>query len=211
MTKTLFALVLVFAFASPAFAQRYYVFPNLVQIRGTANVTLDVLGGARITNVVEIKSGGDGTGNNGLRITRNDGSYLIVNMDDGGSSAFGSIQAGDSGTYRPLKLNPLGSRVEALIYTSGDGSASAPAITFTADTTTGLYRTTNVLNFAVNGAQAGTMQATANSNEIRAPGGAFGTGALRTGGLITAARNTSGAGAPGLFRVIDKSGNNQYL
>lgn len=105
--RLLLGLCVWLLLASPAAAQRFDVHRNLVQIRSTAVVALDVLGGGRFVGDVEVRSALDGI-SDGFRVTRADGSYLILNMDDGGSFAFGTIQAGDGAAYRQLRLSPLG-------------------------------------------------------------------------------------------------------
>lgn len=89
-----------------------------VQVRSTASDALQVFGSAFIgtttdpsTAVLDVRSSADGL-SSGQRISRADGSYLILNMDDGGASAFGTLQAGDGATYRAIKINPNGGAVD---------------------------------------------------------------------------------------------------
>lgn len=97
---------------------------------------------------VDVRSGADGLGG-GIRISRADGSYLVLNMDD--SSAFATIQAADNVAQLPTKLSPNGGGVAVGSGTAfinvltgtgtwdplsiADGAAAVNAITVTGVTT----------------------------------------------------------------------------
>lgn len=144
----------------------------------------------------------------GIASTGSGGMVLLT------SHASGSLRFATSATTR-LTVDSAGTWTFAnssvAVLPLATGSVSSPSLTCATDTNTGLYFTAATLNVAVDGVQAATFTATANSVAVTATGGAFGTGALRIGALITAARNTSGSGAPGLFRCIDRGGANRYL
>lgn len=70
----------------------------------------------------------------GFKISRADATYFIMNVNDGGSTAYGILQVGDSGTYRPIYLNPYGSQVGF-----GDGATATPSIAFSNDMDCGLW------------------------------------------------------------------------
>jgi hypothetical protein len=143
----------------------------------------------------------DSSGAGGLNLAASHASGPL-RLFTGGSTQRYAIDSAGTHTY-------LNSTVTAIPLAAG--SVSSPSLTCATDTNTGLYFTAATLNVAVDGVQAATFTATANSVAVTATGGAFGTGALRIGALITAARNTSGSGAPGLFRCIDRGGSNRYL
>lgn len=65
--------------------------------------------GSGTNNSMEIRSSANGLGS-GLRVSRSDGSYLILNSE---ITAAGSIiQAGDGASYRALRLNAAGGSVD---------------------------------------------------------------------------------------------------
>lgn len=63
----------------------------------------------------------------GQRISRSDGSYFNLNMNDGGSTAAGILQAGDNGAYRPTSVSPSGGGMQV-----GGGTAFLSVISNTA-------------------------------------------------------------------------------
>jgi hypothetical protein len=80
-----------------------------------------------------------------------------------------------------------------------DGSASAPSLTFTNETTMGVYRIgTRLLGVAMEGVQIGKWQGgpTVGGNQLEAAPGAWGVGG-KSGSGFYAGRNTSGSGAAG--------------
>lgn len=198
-------LALGLSASAPAFMQ-WTEFPGVL-IRGTADDVLTVIGGAVVGSLanpsvqeLDVTSKTDGL-SGGIRVARADGSYLILNMDDGGASAFGSIQAGDGSNFRPLRLQPNGGGVHLVT-----GSAAAPSISFSADPTTGLYASGGGVAVAITGAFGGrfTLVQGAPSLDLGG-GGAFGAGAV-AGSSINIGRNSSGSGAPGAINMVSRTG-----
>lgn len=92
----------------------------------------------------DVRSSVDGAaGNGGMKISRADGTYVIVNVDDGGAStAWGSIQAGDGSGFRPVRLSPSGGGIQVggggtilAIYT-GSTTYDPPSLAAGASTST---------------------------------------------------------------------------
>lgn len=208
---TLGATVVGFAALVSAQTVNLDIHRGYVQIRSTASNALAVLGGARLSgNLVigsqtalsgsqlELQSNGDGIGNAGIAIRRADGSYLILNMDDGGSSAYASIQAGDGGTFRPIRLNPSGS-----VVLLPNGSVSAPAIAFGNEATSGFYWD-NLASGGFNAAVGSVKAARFSAGNLEIPTWAGGTGGV-PGARLIIGRNSSGGGAPGQAWFTDKN------
>lgn len=100
------------------------------------------IGNASVASDMELRSTADGV-SGGLQITRSDGTYFVFNLDDGGSSAFGTLQAGDGSAYRPTRLSPLGGGIQVgasgstiLGAYTGTATYDAPSLATGAGTTT---------------------------------------------------------------------------
>lgn len=191
--------ILLAALAVPAAAQTE-VFQK-VQVRSTAADALIVFGGGTFgatsdpsAQVLDVRSSGDDL-SSGMRISRADGSYFILNMDDGGSTAWATLQAGDGGTYRPIKLNPNGGQVLL-----PNGSLGSPALSFANDTTSGLERySTTGFYMQANGVRIASVQ----SDRFNIESNALGVGTK--GPFLFIGRNSSGTGAPGSLAWDDKN------
>jgi hypothetical protein len=150
---------------------------------GALNPLHLVIGGGGTTPQAGMVAWGDGTGYNLDFGTRSGGNFTVrTRMTDAG---------------------------QVLL---SDGSVSVPALSFIGDADTGLYRSSSgVMKIATDGVNAITFSGNSTFCSLTANGGAFGAGALRFGAMITASNNTSGSGAPGLYRCIDRGGSNRYL
>lgn len=155
------------------------------------------------TGVVNVKSAADGL-SGGFRVTRNDGSYFILNMDDGGAStAWATLQAGDGSAYRPIQMNPNGGGVHF-----ADGSASEPSVAFASDTNTGLYRVSaDIVAVAAGGAAVMKYENASGSYYVTMSGQSSGN----NGPTLTIERTSASTGAPGILSLYDKSGTRYYL
>lgn len=155
---------------------------------------------------LDVRSSADGL-SSGVRISRADGSFLIFNMDDGGgSSAYGTIQAGDGGGWRALQVNPNGGQVLL-----PDGSAAAPALSFISDSDSGFYAAAGDLYLSRNASTVMRWFTSSGAPVTEILGGAHGTGAVN-GSVLLIGRNSSGATAPGCVALgIKGASNNQSL
>lgn len=114
--------------------------------------------------------------------------YLQTESDDG-LTVNTSLQITRTGAAVGQVLMPI-------------GTASAPALAFTTETGTGLYlASAGVIGIASNGAASASIGA----QRMSVDSGAFGTGFV-TGGRINAGRNSSGATAPGVLVLQNKTG-----
>lgn len=182
------------------------VHPGKVQIRSTAADALQVLGGAGIgvgtaapANNLEVRSSVDGVSSGGVRISRADGSYLILNMDDGGASAYGTLQAGDGSAFRPIRMSPSGGGVHL-----ANGTVAAPSLAFINEPTSGFYwdnLSSGGFNVAVGSAKAARFSQAG----IEVPAEARGTGGV-AGKAVVIGRNSSGSGAPGQIALEYRNG-----
>lgn len=202
---------LVVCAPAPAAAQ-WEEFPAVV-IRGTTSDALTVIGGGVFGTIsdpsgalVDILATADGTGvGGGIRISRTgNSSYLIINADDDAGAGVGFIQSGDSGAYRPLRLNPLGGGV-----LFGDGTVSAPGVSFVSDPDSGLYAASGDLYLSRNGSPVVRWFTSAGASMTSLVDGAFGTGAV-TGAALFVGKNTSGVGAPGCVGLQVKGSSNTH-
>lgn len=191
------AAVIVWAGAS-ANAQSRDRHPGKVIVESTSGDAAVVTGGLVVGTTsdpsgqnLDVRSSADDL-SGGVRISRADGSYFILNMDDGGAgSAWGTIQAGDGSAFRPVRLNTAGGQV-----LFGDGSAGAPSISFLNDSDSGFYQASGDIYMSRNGTSVTRWFTSSGAPVTEVIGGAYGTGAV-TGSVLILGRNTSGAAAPG--------------
>lgn len=209
MRKVLFSILfLVGAAMVSAQTQAPYTHPGKVQVRSTSSDALVVFGGGVFgvstdpsSQQLDVRSAGDDLGG-GIRISRADGSYFIMNMDDGGSTAWGTLQAGDGGAFRPIKLNPNGG--QTLVHA---GTVNAPGLAFSAYTGAGMYASAfGNLRFAVGGADALEMQAGGQINIPSRDNSSIG------GTSILLGRNSNVTNAAsGTVGIVNKAGTSYFL
>jgi hypothetical protein len=88
----------------------------LLVVSGTATINQPAGAGA---NVLDVRSAADDLlAAGGVRVSRADGSYFILNANDNGASGVGVLQSGDLTDYRHIRLAPFGGGISV-----GDGTA----------------------------------------------------------------------------------------
>lgn len=113
--------VLAAAFAGAVLAQPQLQPGVFSALRVSGAATVGSLSDPSVQEL-DVLSGASGVAG-GLRVSRTlNGSYTILNTNTGGASGVGSLQAGDSTSYRPFDLQPLGGGVRI------GGSAAASVI-----------------------------------------------------------------------------------
>ena len=183
MKKTTHVIAFLLALAAPASAQ-WQEFPGGILTRSTANDSVTHLGGVVIgvlanpsVQELDVRSATDGLAG-GIRVSRTDASYLILNMDD--STAYATIQAGDGSGFLPIRINPNGGQVHFVPGTTG-----APGVSSAGDTNTGINFNGGD-NIAI--VTGGRNSLSVNPNFVEMVIGDFGTG---TGTQFIAGRNTN--------------------
>jgi hypothetical protein len=131
MTKAFLSIVLLLALSSQANAQRYYIFPNLVQIRGTATVALEVLGGIKTAKevVTEITDAGTSNVTTAAIFSRNGASTTTVARGVGIAFRDANNQTWVAGIYAE-RTNSFANYNGDLVIKVAEGGAAVPSTTW---------------------------------------------------------------------------------